>query len=45
VGHSIVALSIFISVVYFFLHKVFAKVEIALNFMKKLFREFDGNCV
>ncbi len=44
-GHSIVALSIFISVVYFFLHKVFAKVEIALNFMKKLFREFDGNCV
>jgi hypothetical protein len=45
VGHSSVALSIFISVVYFFLHKVFAKVEIALNFMKKLFREFDGNCV
>ncbi len=44
-GHSIVALSIFISLVYFFLHKVFAKVEIALNFMKKLFREFDGNCV
>jgi len=37
VGHSSVALSIFISVVYFFLHKVFAKVEIALYLVKKLF--------
>ncbi len=43
-GHSSVALSIFIFVVYFFLHKVFAKVEIALNLMK-FFREFDGNCI